>query len=102
MRMTRTLIARGSDSERTRTRTGGFERLQREERAKERARRRDLVERYSTVADKSGPETLVAARRTAQEGARGREDRAVHIWAKGAERVELGADEGESKGTQKR
>jgi hypothetical protein len=67
-------------------------------------RREHGVEIWSrgTVADRSGPETLVAARRTAQEGARGREDRAVHIWAKGAERVELGADEGESKGTQKR
>jgi hypothetical protein len=30
-----------------------------------------------------------------QEGAR------VHAWAKGAERAELGAGEGESKGTQK-
>jgi hypothetical protein len=36
-----------------------------------------------------------------RNGARGREDRVVHAWAKEAERAELGAGEGESKGTQK-
>jgi hypothetical protein len=37
-----------------------------------------------------------------QESARGREDRAVHAQVKGAKQAELGAGEGESKGTQKR